>query len=133
MGRFKVAFPPGHQPGIIERPLSVLTIQLRREDPSRDVVISELSSFGTDYDAWVRAVKGTGKRDAFVYVHGYYTSFESAARQAGQLAFDLEIDRDFEGLPMLYSWPSQGTLKGYSSTTTGRAPRPGRSTSSSIW
>jgi hypothetical protein len=27
-------------------------------------------------------------------VHGYYTSFEAAARQAGQLAFDLEIDRD---------------------------------------
>ena len=113
VGRFKVTFPPGHQPGIIERPLTVLTIQLRAEAPSRDVVISELASSGTDYDAWVRAVKATGKRDAFIYVHGYYTSFEAAARQAGQLAFDLEIDRDFAGLPMLYSWPSQGTLKGY--------------------
>jgi hypothetical protein len=57
VGRFKVTFPPGHQPGIIERPLTVLTIQLRAEAPSRDVVISELASSGTDYDAWVRAVK----------------------------------------------------------------------------
>ena len=112
VGRFRVAFPPDHQPGIIERP-TVLTIELGREDPSRHVVISELSSFGTDYEAWVRAVKGSGKKDAFIYVHGYYTSFEAAARQAGQLAFDLEIDRDFEGVPMLYTWPSQGTLKGY--------------------
>ena len=113
VGSFKVAFPPGHQPGNIERPLSIFTIDLRREDPSRDVVISELSSFGTDYDAWVRAVKSTGKQEAFVFVHGYNTRFESAARQAGQLAFDLEIDRDFAGLPMLYSWPSQGTLEAY--------------------
>jgi esterase/lipase superfamily enzyme len=91
----------------------VFSIALRSEDPSRDVVISELSSFGTDYEAWTRAVKGTGKNDAFIYVHGYYTSFESAARQAGQLAFDLEIDRDFNGVPMLYTWPSRGTLDGY--------------------
>lgn len=112
VGRFKVSFPPNHQPGQIERP-RVFTIEWRGEDPLRDVLISDLSSFGTDYDAWVRAVKATGKSDAFIYVHGYNTSFEYAARQAGQLAFDLEIDRDFGGVPMLYSWPSRGTLKGY--------------------
>jgi esterase/lipase superfamily enzyme len=77
------------------------------------VLIYELSSSGSNYDEWARAVRGTGKNEAFIYVHGYYTSFESAARQAGQLAFDLEIDRDFAGVPMLYSWPSRGTLDGY--------------------
>jgi esterase/lipase superfamily enzyme len=112
VGRFKVSFPPDHEPGIIERP-TVFTIEWRREDPLKDVIISELSSFGSDYDAWARAVKATGKSAAFIYVHGYNTSFEYAARQAGQLAFDLEIDRELGGVPMLYSWPSRGTLKGY--------------------
>ena len=112
VGRFKVAFPPNHQGGNIERRW-VVTLNLRPEDPARDVVLSEISSFGNDYDAWVRAVKGTGRSDAFIYVHGYNTTFESAARQAGQLAFDLEIDRELGGVPMLYTWPSRGTYKGY--------------------
>ena len=113
VGRFTVAFPPRHQPGIIERPPSIFTIDLRNEDPTKDVVIAQLSSSGSDYDAWVGDVKRTGKQEAFIFVHGYDTTFEIAARRAGQLAFDLELDRDFGGLPMLYSWPSRGTPEGY--------------------
>jgi esterase/lipase superfamily enzyme len=46
-------------------------------------------------------------------VHGYATDFGDAARRAGQLALDMDLDVAFGGLPMLYSWPSLGTTAGY--------------------
>jgi esterase/lipase superfamily enzyme len=44
-----------------------------------------------------------------VVVHGYNVSFEDAVRRAAQLADDL----DFPGVPVLYSWPSEGRAHGY--------------------
>jgi len=48
-------------------------------------------------------------RDALVFVHGYNVAFDDAAKRAAQIAFDL----DFQGLMMLYSWPSSARLLGY--------------------
>jgi len=56
-----------------------------------------------------REVQSSPSRDVFVFVHGYNNSFEDTARRAAQLAYDL----DFDGTPMMFSWPSQGTLTGY--------------------
>ena len=50
-------------------------------------------------------------RDAVVFVHGFNVSFEEASLRAAQLGFDLGVN----GLMAFYSWPSQGTLKGYPS------------------
>ena len=49
-------------------------------------------------------------KDVFIFVHGFNNTFEDAARRVGQLAYDL----DFDGTPMLYSWPSQGSATAYS-------------------
>lgn len=54
-------------------------------------------------------VKNANSKDIFLFVHGFNTTFEDAARRAAQLAFDL----DFDGTPMLYSWPSQGSTTAY--------------------
>ena len=48
-------------------------------------------------------------KDVFIFVHGFNNTFEDAARRAAQLAYDL----DFDGTPMLYSWPSQGSATAY--------------------
>jgi esterase/lipase superfamily enzyme len=48
-------------------------------------------------------------KDAFIFVHGFNNTFEDAARRTAQMAYDL----DFDGTPMLYSWPSQGSATGY--------------------
>lgn len=115
VGMLRVTFPPGHVPGRIERPLTVLTIQMRDEDPSRDVVISELRAFPDDYEGWARELRSAGRKHAFVYVHGYATRFDEAARRAAQIAYDLDfdLDDDFRGVPMLYSWPSRGETGAY--------------------
>jgi esterase/lipase superfamily enzyme len=48
-------------------------------------------------------------KDVFIFVHGYNNTFEDAARRTAQMAYDL----DFDGTPMLYSWPSQGSASAY--------------------
>jgi esterase/lipase superfamily enzyme len=48
-------------------------------------------------------------KDLFVFVHGYNNTFEDSARRAAQMAYDL----DFDGTPVLYSWPSRGSMLGY--------------------
>lgn len=44
-----------------------------------------------------------------MYVHGYNTSFEEAARRCAQISYDLF----FDGAPIFFSWPSQGRIKDY--------------------
>lgn len=115
VGTLTVTFPPGHAVGKIERPLQIFTVSFRSEDPEIDVVISELSSFGSDHEAWVRELKMTGRDQAFIYVHGFQTTFDQAARRAAQLAYDLDFDleKDFRGVPMFFSWPSRGGVDAY--------------------
>jgi esterase/lipase superfamily enzyme len=92
--------------------MSIFGYELRNEDPSRDVVISEMHSYSSDYQAWVDEVKQSGRKQAFIYVHGFANSFPVAARRAAQVAYDLDFDvePDFQGLTMMFSWPSRGSV-----------------------
>jgi esterase/lipase superfamily enzyme len=49
------------------------------------------------------------EKDAFVFVHGYNNTFNSAALRTAQLTFDL----GFKGAAIMFSWPSQGSTFGY--------------------
>jgi esterase/lipase superfamily enzyme len=64
-------------------------------------------------DDFVRALReqidGSRFKDVFIFVHGFNNTFEDAARRAAQLAYDL----DFDGTPLMYSWPSQGSATAY--------------------
>ncbi len=57
------------------------------------------------------AAKQTDGQQALVFVHGYNVSFEDATRRTAQLAYDLQ----FNGVPICYSWPSNGALLNYPS------------------
>jgi esterase/lipase superfamily enzyme len=54
-------------------------------------------------------IKASPSRDVFIFVHGFNNTFEDAARRAAQMAYDL----DFDGTPLMYSWPSQGSTTAY--------------------
>jgi esterase/lipase superfamily enzyme len=73
-------------------------VLLRSEVAPRDAYLAALG------EAAARAGGGV-----LVFVHGYRTSFEDAARRAARIAYALR----FAGVPVLYSWPSQGRLSGY--------------------
>jgi len=49
-------------------------------------------------------------KSGVVFLHGYNVSFSDAALRAAQIGFDLQI----KGAMTFFSWPSQGTLDGYS-------------------
>ena len=48
-------------------------------------------------------------RNVLVYIHGFNTSFDDAAKRAAQLGFDLKVP----GITVLYSWPSRGSASAY--------------------
>ena len=49
-------------------------------------------------------------KSATIFIHGYNVSFEEAAIQTAQMLSDINMP----GIFAFYSWPSQGTLLGYS-------------------
>ncbi len=110
MGTCKVSIPEDHQKGEIERP-SVFRLEVR-EDPREHIVLLELEEQPPDtFFANLRdRVQASPKKEAFVFVHGFNTTFDEAAYRTAQLAYDLE----FQGAPIFFSWPSQGGLLAYS-------------------
>jgi len=108
-GSCEVSIPRDHRMGEMESP-SLLRLEFR-QDPEQHVVL--LSADLTERDSYFgdlrNAIAASGTRSALLFIHGYRTTFEDAARRTGQLAYDL----GFHGAPIFYSWPSQGKLSGY--------------------
>jgi esterase/lipase superfamily enzyme len=108
-GIVEVSIPRDHQTGMLETP-SPWHAEFHA-DPDRHVLVLSVSrDSGADFFAKLRETlaRSPGK-DAFVFIHGYNTTFEDAARRTAQLAYDLR----FPGVPILYSWPSQGEVIKY--------------------
>jgi esterase/lipase superfamily enzyme len=108
LGRFDVSVPRDHRMGSVERP-KVWTFW--REDPTRHFIIVNRiqQTYDTFYNEVSTMVRASAKREAFVFVHGYNVTFEAAIYRTAQFAYDL----GFDGPPILYSWPSEGTELGY--------------------
>ncbi|HMG06502.1 MAG TPA: alpha/beta hydrolase [Chthoniobacterales bacterium] len=111
-GVVTVSIPPVHKEGKVERPFKWWIIEFS-EDPKKHFVLTELKiekandfygALRNEYDR-----REPEKRSAMVFIHGFNVPFDEAAYSTAQLAYDL----DFEGVPMMYSWPSQGKLLAY--------------------
>jgi len=113
-GVSEVSVPRDRAPGSIPRP-SVWTLEFR-PDPNRHMILNSVTPM-SDREAFfsrVRSVVGeTERKEVFVFIHGYNTSFEGAAIRTAQLAVDMNLD----GAPILYSWPSRASLLGYQADT----------------
>jgi esterase/lipase superfamily enzyme len=101
--------PKDHRVGELEAP-SYFRLEFT-EDAAKHVILSRVaeksaSDFYNEVHAKVAASKG---RSAFVFVHGYNVTFSDAARRTAQMSYDLK----FDGAPVFFSWPSQGSLLGY--------------------
>lgn len=119
-GYCDVSIPPDHSPGELESP-KLWKFEFR-ENPDEHVVllrvqpapgpqfITELQRAVWNSIEW-RGGKSITGGEVLVFVHGFNSSFEDAARRTAQIAKDV----NFRGPPVMYSWPSQGSgsLKGY--------------------
>ncbi len=107
-GKCQVSIPPCHIAFQQERP-SLIRLEVK-EDPAKHIVLREKKKMKrSDFLAAINADMKEGKPSLLLFIHGYSTSFEDGARRLGQLAYDI----DFEGIPVLYSWPSQGGILSY--------------------
>lgn len=119
LGRAMVSVPKDHVEPRIERPWAIsipftnIKLYEAAEDPSQHFTVQEIGALSEEeLLAIVKARLAASVRfkdHALVFVHGYQTQFDSAVFRTAQIAFDLK----FDGAPFLYSWPSGGTLQGY--------------------
>ena len=108
-GTVRVSIPPSHEVGEVESP-SLVRFEFRA-DPEKHVVLESVRPLerGSFFDLLQDSVSSAREPEALVFVHGYNVSFERAARRTAQLAYDLR----FAGVPVLFSWPSEGKLLKY--------------------
>ncbi len=109
-GICEVTVPDVHQRGIVERP-SLLRFEIQEDQQQHIVLTSAVELSAGDFQQRLsETVSSSPQRDLLVFIHGYNVDFESAVQRTAQIAVDLP----FEGVPVCYSWPSQGSLIGYS-------------------
>ncbi|MEU0557439.1 alpha/beta hydrolase [Dactylosporangium sp. NPDC006015] len=108
-GVANVSIPDDHRMGALEKP-GLWRLRFRK-DPGRFVTVLAVEpAQRAPFVERVRAaVAGTATPDVLIFVHGYNVTFTDAVRRAAQVAYDLH----FEGVPMLYSWPSKASVLGY--------------------
>lgn len=109
-GICEVTVPDIHQRGMVERP-SLMRFEIR-EDQQQHIVLTSAVELSVDdfHRRLSETVGDSPQRDLLVFIHGYNVDFEAAVQRTAQIAIDLP----FEGVPVCYSWPSQGSLLGYS-------------------
>ena len=104
-----VTFPPDHVIGRHEVP-SLLKFEWTHEENKhikvRDVLRLTEDEFTTRLR---RAIEDSPGHKLMIFVHGYNEEFSHTSRMVAQFANDLK----FSGPVVLFSWPSQGSLTGY--------------------
>ncbi|MEH6693438.1 MAG: alpha/beta hydrolase [Hyphomonas sp.] len=109
-GSVMVSVPRNRAVGDIPKP-SIFSFD-RRPDPAKHVILGDMQVDATmaEFLANVRiSLARSQRREIFIFIHGYNNDFPTAVERTAQLAVDLEID----GAPVLYSWPSAGSVFGY--------------------
>jgi esterase/lipase superfamily enzyme len=108
-GITQVSIPPDHQLGRQEEP-SIFRFEWSYEDHKHIKVRKVITLTREDYLERLRqAVADSPDGKLMIFVHGYNVDFPEANRTVAQLANDLK----FSGPVVLFSWPSQGSLTGY--------------------
>jgi esterase/lipase superfamily enzyme len=108
-GIAEVSIPDDHRMGKLEKP-RWWRLEFRA-DPERHITVLNAHVIDrADFTNRARtAVLTAERKEVLVFIHGFNVTFEDALRRAAQVAYDLS----FQGVPALYSWPSEGSIPGY--------------------
>lgn len=113
-GICEVSIPLNHKKGGIESPFLSLKFL---EDPKKHILITKINPvsakelFSTINKQLSANVDEKTNKDAVVFVHGFNVTFDDAAKRTAQVAYDI----GFKGAPIMFSWPSDGSLAQYMS------------------
>lgn len=108
-GECVVSIPDRHQWGELERP-TIWRLEFC-ESARRHVVLQSAQLLDREVClSHLRQDLGASlDPDLFVFVHGYNVDFAEAAQRTAQMAYDLR----YPGVPVFYSWPSDGRITSY--------------------
>ena len=104
-----VGIPPGHRPGVIERPSMTTESRNRHFTVLGQRAVEESDFFG-EIATQLSGRVGVS-RDVLVFVHGFNTGFDEARFRLAQVV----TDSGFTGVPVLFTWPSRTQLLAYGS------------------
>lgn len=108
-GKRIVRIPSSHRVGELGSPLwRRLLLQVDDRITVDPATVMARDAFERDVRKFLAGLDPSD-RNVLVYIHGFNTGFDDAARRAAQLGFDLKVP----GITVLYSWPSRGNLSGY--------------------
>jgi esterase/lipase superfamily enzyme len=109
-GVCNVVIPKAHKFGSIGKPQWRRWLQFDFKD-DRITVTARRSLGGPRafFEALRKELADSEGKQLLFYLHGYNTSFDEAARRAGQLFADLKVD----GAPAFFSWPSKALTRDY--------------------
>ena len=103
-GKCTVAIPQRHRVANLEMPVE-------RTRPERYFTLQSLDTLDQQgFFNQLALLRRSGTQSTILlFVHGFNICFEEAALRMAQIAADL----DFRGVPLLYSWPSQCSIRQY--------------------
>jgi len=108
-GKRIVRIPSSHKVGELGSPLwKRLLLQVDDRITVDPATVLAREAFERDVRRFLSGLDASD-RNVLVYIHGFNTGFDDAARRAAQLGFDLKVP----GITVLYSWPSRGSVSGY--------------------
>ncbi|TNB46899.1 alpha/beta fold hydrolase [Martelella lutilitoris] len=112
-GVVTVTIPDTHVPGAIETP-SIWKLEFG-PSPAKHVMVQKVDPMEANaYFAKMNdELAERERKEIVVFIHGFNTRFDAAAKRAAQLAYDM----DYRGVPVLYSWPSAGQTVRYVADT----------------
>ncbi len=107
-GNCMVSIPRDHRMGVLESP-KWYKLQFT-ETPDKHVSVLEIKMKSKeDFFRDINSSYPDSSKTAIIFVHGYNVTFVDAARRTAQITYDI----GFKGIPAFFSWPSTGTLVGY--------------------
>jgi esterase/lipase superfamily enzyme len=113
-GVCRVSIPvAAHESGKLESPFLALDVFA---DPKKHIVLHKVNVLERElFFEQLKQQLAEGRadeewsQDILVFIHGFNVRFSEAARRTAQIAYDL----DFNGAPVVFSWPSNGKLYAY--------------------
>jgi len=105
--RFVVAVPPNHQPGEIEWPKG--TPDSRVNFATINQTVLNYADFRDAVASIKKPSRGRQKHDVLIFVHGFNNNFQESLYRLAQ----IDADARFNGIPILFAWPSQAEAVKY--------------------
>lgn len=107
-GVAQVSIPKKHKFGEMERPNKFFN---QKEKIGEHVIVTKLEDINKEaFHKFLKSkLNHVEEKDILIFIHGFNVTFASAIRRTAQISYDLK----FKGVPMTYSWPSQGSTSEY--------------------